>query len=189
MRSKSFLAVTWTVATLVAVVVVWQSLSFVSTRTDDDAAADRALADAASNPVTTATTTGRPTVADTASSAVTTITGVPIESTAVPGTGSGAPAVSTTTIAGDPPTTPKPAVDGPSDAVEQTFQLDGGSTRLRFSPTGVVLVWATPNPGYQAKSEVEGSGIKVEFRNGEHRSRLDAWWDGGPQSTSEERKD
>ena len=53
---------------------------------------------------------------------------------------------------------------------------------LRFSPAGVEVVGATPNEGFSVDSEPEhGNGVKVEFESDAHDSRIDAWWDGGPQ--------
>jgi hypothetical protein len=31
-----------------------------------------------------------------------------------------------------------------------------------------------------------GSSVRVEFRSDEHDSRIDAWWDGGPQTSVRE---
>ena len=53
---------------------------------------------------------------------------------------------------------------------------------LSFSPAGVDVVGATPNEGFTVDSEAEhGNGVKVEFESDGHESRVDAWWDGGPQ--------
>ncbi len=82
-------------------------------------------------------------------------------------------APTTTTTTSQPPTTL------PGQTL--TFNLTGGSTAISFSPTEVKVLWATPNPGFEVKIEPESPGIKVEFRSDEHRSRIDAWWSGGPQ--------
>jgi hypothetical protein len=61
---------------------------------------------------------------------------------------------------------------------------------LRFSPSGVTVVWANPNPGFDVSQEPEqGNGVKVEFRSDTHRSRVDGWWDGGPQERIREEPD
>ncbi len=53
---------------------------------------------------------------------------------------------------------------------------------LSFSPGGVDVVGATPNEGFTVDTEPEhGNGVKVEFESDGHESRVDAWWDGGPQ--------
>jgi hypothetical protein len=93
----------------------------------------------------------------------------------------GQTASSTTTAAGrGPTTTSAPPVD-PS-ATTRTIQMDGGVVTLRFSPAGVDVVGATPNEGFTVDTEPEhGNGVKVEFESDGHESRVDAWWDGGPQ--------
>jgi hypothetical protein len=60
---------------------------------------------------------------------------------------------------------------------------------VRFSPTGVTVLVATPKPGFTAEVEGEGSGVKVEFESETHKSRLDAWWDGGPRAEVREDAD
>jgi hypothetical protein len=94
----------------------------------------------------------------------------------------------TTSTAGTPPastTTTTTTTAAPS--VTETYRLDGGTTTIEFSPTGVRAVSAVPNPGFGVKkSEPEGTGWRVEFESDGHRSRIDAWWDGGPQIRSRE---
>ena len=44
------------------------------------------------------------------------------------------------------------------------------------------MVVATPAPGFTADiGEAHDGGARVEFESDDHRSRLDGWWDGGPQ--------
>ncbi len=95
----------------------------------------------------------------------------PTTSATVPATSSSTP---TTT------TPPAPA------ATTQTFSLTGGTAAISFSSSGVKVLWATPNPGFEVKIEPESPGVKVEFRADHHRSRVDAWWSGGPQSSLRE---
>lgn len=78
---------------------------------------------------------------------------------------------------------------GSDEAVTKVFNLQGGSTAISFSPSGVEVLWATPNDGYNVKIEPEYPGLKVEFRSDAHRSRVDAWWNGGPQHEIRERED
>ena len=86
-----------------------------------------------------------------------------------------------------PPPTPSPTAP---TATTQTFTLTGGTAAISFSASGVELLWATPNPGFDVNIEPESPGIKVEFRADHHRSRVDAWWSGGPQhSIREEPRD
>ena len=41
---------------------------------------------------------------------------------------------------------------------------------------------ATPKPGFTVDiGDSHDGGVRVEFENDDHRSRLDGWWDGGPQ--------
>ncbi len=102
--------------------------------------------------------------------------GAPAEdptSTSVPGS-----ATST-----DPPA-PTTAVGGPDQPEPETrpYPLIGGTVTLQFAPSGVTVLDAVPNQGFSVEVEPEhGNGWKVEFRSESHRSRVDGWWDGGPQ--------
>ncbi len=177
MRSKSFLAVIWAAATVVAVAIVWQSLGFVSTRTEDDGAArgggsaapGLTLADG--DPARTST----PATAVGGGGSTGTDPGAATTSTTAPSTGLTA---STT-----------PGVGVPADAVDQTFELVGGTAVVRYSSTGVSVLYAVPADGFRSSFEPEGSGMKVEFRSESHRSRVDVWWDNGPQHSVEEEAD
>ncbi|MGH9084146.1 MAG: hypothetical protein ACRDYW_01720 [Acidimicrobiales bacterium] len=83
---------------------------------------------------------------------------------------------STATSAVPPTTVP---VDAPAET--RTYALVGGTATLRFTPQGVTVVTATPNPGYSVDVEAENvNGVKVEFESDAHESRVDGWWDGGP---------
>ncbi len=168
MRSKSFLAVIWAVATVVAVAIVWQSLGFVSTRTEDDGTA---LGDGSTGSVVTPLTEGTspPTTAGGSGSTGTDPAGAP----------STTPPTVTTTVAGEIP----------ADAVDQTFELVGGTAVVRYSSTGVTVLYAAAADGFQPKIEPEGTGLKVEFRSEDHRSRVDVWWDNGPRSSTEEERE
>jgi len=94
----------------------------------------------------------------------------------------GQSASSTTTAPpGGAPTTTAAPPDGAS-ATTRTYRMEGGVVTLSFSPAGVDVVGATPNEGFTVDSEPEhGNGVKVEFESDGHESRVDAWWDGGPQ--------
>lgn len=94
-------------------------------------------------------------------------------------------ATPTTTTA--PPRTGTPPPGGGAgageEAVIETFDVTGGAAALRFSPDGVTVVWATPDPGYEVESEPgDGNGWRIEFEGDAGQSRIDAWWDGGPRS-------
>ena len=81
-----------------------------------------------------------------------------------------------TTAATTPPPPPTTA------AVTRSYDLVGGSVTLRFEPSGVTVLLATPKAGFSVDvGESHDSGARVEFESDGHKSRLDAWWDGGPQ--------
>jgi hypothetical protein len=111
-----------------------------------------------------------------------TTTAVPrTSSTAAGGTsptttsGPGAPGgVTSTTTTSSPP--------APPAATTRTYPLVGGTATLRFSADGVDVVVATPNAGYSVEfSDTHSNGVRVEFDSDGHRSRVEGWWDGGPQ--------
>lgn len=67
-------------------------------------------------------------------------------------------------------------------ATTRTYRMQGGVVTLRFSAAGVEVVGASPAEGFTVDTEPEhGNGVKVEFESDGHESRVDAWWDGGPQ--------
>jgi hypothetical protein len=93
-----------------------------------------------------------------------------------------APPTTTTTAAPSSTTsTTAPSAQG----VTRTYNLTGGTTTLRFSPEGVTEVSSQPNPGFSVETDPESengfAGIRVQFESDGHRSRITAWWDGGPQ--------
>jgi hypothetical protein len=97
-----------------------------------------------------------------------------------PGTTTSAPDGATSTTA--PPADPS--------ATTSTYKMQGGVVTLRFSPAGVEVVGASPYEGFTVDVEPEhGNGVKVEFESDAHRSRVDAWWDGGPQVEPREEGD
>jgi len=171
MRSKSFLAVIWAVATVVAVAIVWQSLGFVSTRTEVEEASGGGV---------TSVVTGSP-VGDPGGSTAPT---APTTAVTDPGTAS----TPTTPVTSSTASTTVGA-GVPADAVDQTFELVGGTAVVRYSSTGVTVLYAVPADGFQYKIEPEGTGMKVEFRSSSHRSRVDVWWDNGPRHSYEEEAD
>lgn len=86
------------------------------------------------------------------------------------------------------PTGPAPADTAAADET-RTYPLVGGTATLRFSPAGVTVVSANPNPGFSVEIEPEGTGLEVTFRSATHRSKVEARWDGGPQDSVEEESD
>lgn len=90
-----------------------------------------------------------------------------------PGSGSPGAVAPTTTAAPPPPATA---------ATTRTYNLVGGTATLRFTPDGVTVVVATPKAGFSVDvGDSDDGDARVEFESDEHRSRVDAWWDGGPQ--------
>ena len=84
-----------------------------------------------------------------------------------------------TTVPVAPTTTVPVAAPAP---VTRSYDLVGGNATLRFSAAGVTVVVATPAPGFTVDvGESHDGGVRVEFEGEDHRSRLDGWWDGGPQ--------
>ena len=75
-----------------------------------------------------------------------------------------------------------PSTTAASAAAEtRTYNLQGGSAALRFTSSGVTVVFANPASGFTVEVEPEHvNGVKVEFRSETHRSRVDGWWSGGP---------
>jgi hypothetical protein len=82
-----------------------------------------------------------------------------------------------------PAATATPVPQAPAQVL--TFDLVGGTTSISFSAQGVEVLWATPRPGFTVRID-GGSSVRVEFRSDEHDSRIDAWWDGGPQTSVRE---
>lgn len=84
-------------------------------------------------------------------------------------------------VKGDGSTSTTTTTSSPTATV-RTYALVGGTATLRFSPSGVTVQDATPKPGYSVDVEAEGgNGVRVEFSSAAHESRVDGWWDGGPQ--------
>ena len=173
----------WFVAGVAAVVVASLGVSMVSRQVTGSRPAPLSAGEiterltTAEDPGTASTTTTTTTapVGPTATvdpGAPTTTAGGGSPTTA--GGGSGPPGtVPTTTTTAPPP---------PAPPTTRTYPLVGGTTTLRFSADGVTVVVATPNAGFSVDvNESHDNGVRVEFESDGHRSRVDAWWDGGPQ--------
>jgi hypothetical protein len=86
-----------------------------------------------------------------------------------------------------PTTRPASPAPAPAPGEVRTYNLVGGSVTLRFQPSGVTVVWANPNSGFQAEvDDRDGGGVRVRFDGGSHRSELEAWWDAGPRDRVDE---
>jgi hypothetical protein len=84
--------------------------------------------------------------------------------------------------------TSAPSAGAPSTTVggeTKTYDLTGGSVSVRFSPSGVTLLWARPHDGFEVDTDANDR-VRVEFESDTHESRLEAWWQGGPRQEVEE---
>ena len=204
MGNKSLLIVLWGVGTGVAALVAWQSLSLVRASTETDALGNTGFesrvdgADPASTPdVSSGTGDGGAAVGaeDQAATSEPEPGAEPEPATspsssttpeASAGTGSGS--VSTTAGAGPDPTTAAPATTA-DNSQDRTFDLVGGTTAVRFSPTEIMILWATPAPGFTADWHPDDGGMEVEFRSANHKSKLEVWWADGPRFDVSEEDD
>jgi hypothetical protein len=120
------------------------------------------------------------TTSSTTAPSTTTTTGSTTSTSVEPPTDGGPAGSSTTTTA--PVVAPAPTT--------RSYDLVGGTVTVRFSAAGVTLVGATPKAGFSfEKGESHSGGLRVEFEGEDHKSRLDAWWDGGPQDEVREEAD
>jgi hypothetical protein len=96
-----------------------------------------------------------------------------------------APPATTTTSPSVPDATSTTTTAPSAPSETHTYNLTGGTATFRFSPDGVTVVAAVPNSGFTTTTEPESengfAGIRVQFESDGHRSRITAWWDGGPQ--------
>jgi hypothetical protein len=84
--------------------------------------------------------------------------------------------------------TSAPSAGAPSTTIggeTKTYDLTGGSVSVRFSPSGVTLLWAWPHDGFEVDTDADDR-VRVEFESDTHESRLEAWWQGGPRQEVEE---
>lgn len=173
-RGAAFVA-GWVVLTALAVVMAWQGVRFAQDEVTGErrnvlTAADiqEALAPAATA-TTTAGTSGRSTSSTTSASGSTATTG---------GT---TPSVTAPTTA---------ATSGSLAPVTRTYTMVGGTAQIRFTATSVTIVYARPAAGFEIDDESEdGTTVRVRFRSDTHESRLEAWWDGGPHDSVQEKAD
>ncbi len=193
----------WLAGSAAAVAIAWAGVSFVGNEVINPAPANNLVASAsvtvptsvptptqnAPTPTTKPNPTSAPTPAPTAEviqvdvSAETSDQIEPAASvTAEPASTTVAPTPMPISPTPEPTVVPVPTATPPSPAQTLTFNLIGGSTAISFSATGVHVLWATPDTGFAVSIEPESSGVQVEFRADNHRSRIDAWWSEGPQT-------
>lgn len=72
---------------------------------------------------------------------------------------------------------------------DRTYQLVGGSVGVRFENGAAHVLWIQANNGYTTEQDGSDSEVDVRFRQteGDHESRLRAWWDNGPRDEIEEK--
>ena len=189
MRRVALYGIGWVAAAAVAVLLAWQGVGLVGRNVTDSH--PRALtADEARQALGDGSTPGAgpPDIGP----ATTTPTG---------GGSPAGPASSTSSTASRPRPTattqttgsaaPGPTSPSTTSGTVRTYNLVGGSTALRFDPSGTVtVVWANPNPGFRVDVDSrDGGGVRVRFDGDSGRSQVEAWWDGGPQDRVEERAD
>ena len=169
MRRTVGFVVLWFAAGAAATTVAWLGVATVSDQLagsgshPDPLTGDEIAAELAAGPSTTTTALPDATTSTTVVS--------PIDGTTTTTT--------TPTTVAPPATTVAPP---PVQPIRRSYDLDGGTATLRFSRTGVTVDVATPAPGFTVEiSESHDGGVRVEFESDDHRSRLDAWWDGGPR--------
>ena len=174
-RTLTFVAL-WLLAGAAAATVAWLGVSSVSDE----------LAGSASHPEPLTAEEIRDEVA--AGSSTTTTPGAP---TTAPVTTSTTADGTTPTTAATPTTTPATTTTRPPvAATTRSYDLVGGTVTLRFAPSGVTVVVATPAPGFSVElGDSHDTGAKVEFEGEDHRSRVEGWWDGGPQDEVREEGD
>ena len=170
MRRTIAFVTLWFLAGAAATTVAWLGVSTVSDQLagsgshPDPLSSEEVAAQAAGAPTTTTT----PETGSTSTSTT---------STTLPG------GTTTTTVRSTPTTVTPPTTAAPAaQPVVRSYDLEGGSATLRFSPSGVTVVVAKPKPGFSVDiGDSHSGGKRVEFESDDHRSRLDGWWDGGPQ--------
>lgn len=93
-----------------------------------------------------------------------------------------------------PTTAPQPTATTEPTPTSQpaqvlTFDLIGGTASVSFTAGEVHVLWATPEPGFSADISNSGPGQRVEFKGDSGDSRLEIWWDAGPQWSIDEDHD
>lgn len=203
MRAAAGFVAGWFLAALVAVLAAGQGVSLVADRVTSDrpepltSVEVRAALSGSPAPTSTSTSTSTTVVDEGGASGGASDPPRTVTSTTIPttssgtgsggslagGAGQGSSSGSTTSTTLPPQGGEVVTPPGPIPSFEaRTYALVGGTATLRFSPSGVELVVAEPRAGYSLTIEPEhGNGLTVDFRKGDRRSRVDGWWDGGPQ--------
>lgn len=194
MRKTSLYVAAWFAAGVGAVALATGAVSLVGSQVTGDRpaplSADQVRSELAGAEAGTTTTTSVPGTPTTAPLGTATTTPGATTATTAPGTPGGpgpAPTVATTTPTGPGPSPTTTTAPPARPAETRTYTLVGGTATLQFSSSGVKVVVASPNAGYSVDLEpTYDTGVRVEFESDDHRSRVEGWWDGGPQDRVEE---
>jgi hypothetical protein len=162
----------WLAAAVTASVIAWQGVSLIGAQVTDSRPETLSAGDIEAELAEPASPTDGPTGADGGTTAT--------ASTAATGTDDPNGTAPTGTATTAPPTT--------AATVEtQTVRMTGGTAAFEFSDGSVRLLYASPNPGYRwERKDSDNGGVRVEFKGDEGTSRVEAWWDGGPQIERDE---
>lgn len=104
------------------------------------------------------------------------------------------PAPGTTTASTAPvPSTTQTSVPGgggvSAPPEERSYEMVGGTVRVRFADGRAELLSATPHAGFRVSRNSGDSGeVRVNFRSDDHESRFRAWWENGPREEIEEKR-
>ena len=101
-----------------------------------------------------------------------------------------APNTTTASTAAVPSTTqtsvPGGGVAAPPE--ERTYEMVGGTVRVRFADGRAELLSATPRAGFRvSRNSGDPGDVRVTFRSDDHESRFRAWWENGPRDEIEEK--
>lgn len=189
MRRVALYGIGWVAAAAIAVLLAWQGVGLVGRNVTDNhpraLTADEALQ--ALGDGSTNGSTGGGGSPDSATTSPTGTEGSPAGSSSTSSSTASRPRPTATT-ATTRPTASAPTSPTTAGGTVRTYNLVGGSTAVRFDPSGAVtVVWANPNPGFRADiDDRDGGGVRVRFDGDSGRSEVEAWWDGGPQDRVEE---
>ena len=199
MRRFFAFGLAWLAAAVVATVVAWQGVGLIGDQVTGhrpttfsagqiadalDTTTDQPFTPSTAPPTTAAPGTGTTPPPGTATNGTAPAGGpggAPGTTGAIVAPGGGGPGSGSTP--GGSATTAAPA----AAPIVRTFALKGGTTTISFTPTAVTVVIMRPYSGFQAsQGSGDNGGVRVEFTSDTARSRIDAWWAGGPQTKVDE---
>lgn len=200
-RRRLGLVIGWAGTTAAAVALALAAVGAVSDSVTENrpgplsaAAVSAALAEGtattapAGGPASTSPTTQHPPATTPSTRHATPSTTRPSGTSSSSTTGPSESSSSTSSTAPGPSTSVTTGPGGASPPEERTYELVGGTARVRFADGQAELLAATPKVGFRVERESGDPGeVRVVFRGDGHESRLRAWWDGGPREEIEER--